>query len=232
MQDPEPLTEADTCREYVTPALKQAGWTKEPHSLAQEYTFTDGRILVYGGKPRRAKGKRADYLLRYRRDFPIAVVEAKAADNPAAQGMEQAKEYAQILGVHFAYATNGKEIVEYCFLDGTEQAITSYPSPDELWNRLRAAQGVTDAAAKTLLTPSYHQGNEGSPRYYQEIAVNRALAAILAGKSRAADAGDRNGQVVHRLPDSLEAVVGPMEPGLGASQTAHPVSCRPHGAGG
>jgi type I restriction enzyme R subunit len=183
-QPVETLNEAGTCREYVTPALKAAGWTAEPHSLVEQYTFTDGRILIYGSKAKRGKPKRADYLLRYRRDFPIAVVEAKAEDKPAAQGTQQAKEYAQILGVSFAYATNGKEIIEYDFLAGTEKPVPAYPSPDELWSRLRAKEGFSDTAAKVLLTPSYHQGSEGSPRYYQEIAVNRALQAILTGKPR------------------------------------------------
>ena len=187
MPETNQLNEADTCRVYVTPALKTAGWTDDPHSLVEQYTFTDGRIIVPRvalNKIRRGKQKRADYLLRYRRDFPLAVVEAKSENLPAAEGMEQAKEYAQVLGLSFAYATNGREIVEYDFLEGTEKTVPFYPSPEALWNRLRAKQNLSDATAKVLLTPSYHQGSEGSPRYYQEIAVNRALEAIASGKPR------------------------------------------------
>jgi len=178
------MNEADTCRLHVTPALQAAGWERPPHSLAEQHTFTDGRILIRGSKGRRLPGKRADYLLRYRRDFPLAVVEAKQYDLPAAQGMEQAKEYARILGLSFAYATNGREIIEYDFLEGTERPLPAYPSPDELWDRLRTKNSLSDAATKALLTPSHHSGSDGSPRYYQETAVNRALEAILGGTPR------------------------------------------------
>ena len=100
------LNEADTCRRYVTPALVEAGWDEEPHRLNEQITFTDGRIVVVGQNARRRVGKRADYLLRYRLHLPIAVVEAKAEDLPPGNGLQQAKEYAQILGLKFAYSTN------------------------------------------------------------------------------------------------------------------------------
>jgi type I site-specific restriction endonuclease len=87
-------TEADTCRKFVVPKLQAAGWDSEPHSIAEQRSFTDGRIVVRGGKAERRKGKRADYLLRYTRDFPIAVTEAKAKYKKAADGLQHAKEYA------------------------------------------------------------------------------------------------------------------------------------------
>ena len=87
-------TEADTCRKYVVPKLIEAGWDDEPHSIAEQRTFTDGRIVPVGDKIHRLQQKRADYLLRYRRDFALAVVEAKAEDHDAAEGMQQAKDYA------------------------------------------------------------------------------------------------------------------------------------------
>ncbi len=179
----EQLNEADTCRTYVVPALRVAGWEADPHSLVEQYTFTDGMIVIRGNKGKRREGKRADFLLRYTRDFPLAVVEAKAEGRPAAEGIEQAKEYAVILGLSFAYATNGLEIVEFDFLAGTEKTIPVYPTPAQLWDRLRASKPMSDANVSTLLTPSYHQAAEGSPRYYQEIAINRALQAILSGNS-------------------------------------------------
>jgi type I restriction enzyme R subunit len=179
----EPLNEADTCRKYVTPSLQAAGWDDSPRSITEQYTFTAGRIVVRGNKAKRKVGKRADYLMRYTNDFPMAVVEAKAADLPAAQGIEQAKEYAEALGLSFAYATNGKEIVEFDYLAGTETVLTEFPTPTTLWNRLRAAGKVSDDTAATLLTPSYHQG-VGSPRYYQEIAINRVMQSILDGRRR------------------------------------------------
>jgi type I restriction enzyme, R subunit len=82
------LNEADTCRVYVTPKLVDAGWEQPPHSLTEQQTFTDGRVEVRGTTIRRGEKKRADYLLRYTRDFPIAVVEAKPEATPAGQGMQ------------------------------------------------------------------------------------------------------------------------------------------------
>ena len=110
------ISEADTCRKYVLPKLTEAGWDDEPHSFTEQKSFTDGRIIVAGNRVRRRLPKRADYLLRYTRDFTIAVVEAKAAYKTASEGMQQAKEYAQMLGLKFAYSTNGHAIIEFNFL--------------------------------------------------------------------------------------------------------------------
>ena len=113
---------------------------------------------------RRGKQKRADYRLRYTRDFPIAVVEAKASYKTAGEGLQQAKEYAEILDLKFAYATNGKEIIEFDFLTGIERMIDTFPSPAELWARLRQGQKLgDDKAAEQLLTPCYHQPDKQSP---------------------------------------------------------------------
>src|SRR5881296_702179 len=109
------LTEADTCRRYVLPKLYAVGWTDD--QISEQKSFTDGRIVVSGNKVKRRPQKRADYLLRYRRDFPIAVVEAKPAYKLASDGLQQAKDYAEILGLKFAYATNGHGIVEFDYLN-------------------------------------------------------------------------------------------------------------------
>ena len=106
------MTEADTCRALVTPKLIEAGWSNAPHVIGEQRTFTNGRIIVTGGRVRRGKQKRADYLLYYRRDYPLAVVEAKKLGLSAETGVQQAKEYAEILGLKFAYATNGHRIIE------------------------------------------------------------------------------------------------------------------------
>src|SRR5688572_16739823 len=105
------ITEADTCRKYVLPKLIQAGWEVEPHSFTEQKTFTDGRPLVTGHKKKNLPQKRADYLLRYTRDRMIAVVEAKSAYKLPGDGLQQAKEYAEILDLKFAYSTNGHGIV-------------------------------------------------------------------------------------------------------------------------
>lgn len=176
--------EADTCRKIVVPRLIDSGWDNDPHSFTEQRTFTDGRIVVAGGRVKRRKQKRADYLLRYTRDFLIGVIEAKADYKSPGDGLQQAKEYAEILGLKFAYSTNGHGIVEFDYLTGKERHIEAFPSPDELWSRLRTGQGlIDDEAAARLLTPYYHLSGK-SPRYYQEIAINRAVQAILQGKPR------------------------------------------------
>jgi type I restriction enzyme R subunit len=177
-------TEADTCRKWVVPKLQAAGWDNEPHSIAEQRWFTKGRIVVRGNQAQRRKGKRADYLLRYTRDFPIAVVEAKAEYKKAADGLQQAKEYAGILDLAFAYATNGPEIIEFDFLTGVEREISEYPKPEELWGRLRAVEKITeDMVAHGLLTPiNLTTGKE--PYYYQHTAIKRVVQAILQGKRR------------------------------------------------
>jgi type I restriction enzyme R subunit len=175
--------EADTCRQYVLPKLQQAGWDTDPHSLAEQRVFTDGRIIVTGKTVRRGKKKRADYLLRYTRDFPLAVVEAKADYKTPGSGLGQAKEYATILGLKFAYSTNGNGIVEFDFTQGTERDLDSFPSPAELWQRYQQADGLAGEQADKLITP-YNPLPGRTPRYYQDVAINSVVKAVLQGKKR------------------------------------------------
>ena len=119
--------EADTCRKFVVPKLQAAGWDDEPHSIAEQRTITDGRIIPVGKGFMRKPPKRVDYLLRYTRDFPLAVVEAKAAYKSAADGMQQAKHYAEMLGLKFAYATNGHEIIEFDYFTGLGTRLRRLP---------------------------------------------------------------------------------------------------------
>jgi type I restriction enzyme R subunit len=176
-------TEAETCREYVVPRLCAAGWDTPPHAIVEQHRFTDGRIVVTGGPIRRQPGLRCDYLLRYTRDFPIAVVEAKADYKLPGDGLQQAKNYAEALGLAFAYSTNGQGIVEFSFLTGLERVLAAFPTPDDLWGRVQAMEGLEPAEAERLLTPTYHE--PGRPlRYYQEIAVNRVVQAVLQGRRR------------------------------------------------
>ncbi len=176
------ITEADTCRKYVLPKLYAAGWTDD--QISEQKSFTDGRILVVGAKARRRPSKRADYLLRYARDFMLAVVEAKSAYKLPADGLQQAKEYAEVLGVKFAYSTNGHGIVEFDYTTGQESELDAFPAPAKLWQRFRANQKIADDdTANKLLTPANAAIGKGQ-RYYQEIAINRAVQAILQGKKR------------------------------------------------
>src|SRR5438093_3513046 len=175
------LSEADTCRKYILPKLYAAGWNDD--QISEQKSFTDGRIVVAGSKPFRKKQKRSDYLLRYRRDFMIAVVEAKPEYKESGDGLQQAKDYAQILGLKFAYSTNGHGIVEHDFLTGEDDDIDAFPTPDDLWSRLRQSENISDEIKDRLLAPYYHLSGK-SPRYYQEIAINRAVQSILQGKRR------------------------------------------------
>ena len=177
------MNEADTCRTYVVPRLQTAGWDNAPHSITEQRSFTDGRIVVAGTKTARRRQKRADYLLRYTRDIPIAVVEAKADYKAPGQGLGQAKDYAQTLGLKFAYSTNGHGIVEFDFLTGTERTLDAFPTPDELWQRLKSNQGISDDQEAKVLSPGYHSPGR-TLRYYQEVAVNRTVQAVVQGKRR------------------------------------------------
>ena len=176
-------TEADTCRKFVVPKLQVAGWDSPPHAINEQRAFTDGRIQFIDGKPRRGKRKRADYILRHSPDYPIAVVEAKSLYRKPGDGLQQAKDYAETLGLNFAYATNGYGIVEYDYFTGEEREIADFPTPADLWARQRAGLGLNDIAADRILTPGYPDPDR-ELRYYQEIAVNRALEAIHTGRRR------------------------------------------------
>jgi len=175
------ITEADTCRKYVIPKLYSSGWNDD--QINEQKTFTDGRIIVTGEKYTRKKQKRSDFLLKFRRDFSIAVVEAKSAYKNAGDGLQQAKEYAEILGLKFAYSTNGKGIVEHDFITGKDTDLENYPTPDDLWMRFSQSEGIKPEFAERFLTPCNTLTGK-TPRYYQEIAINRAIKAILQGKKR------------------------------------------------
>ncbi|NGY04008.1 EcoAI/FtnUII family type I restriction enzme subunit R [Solimonas terrae] len=177
------MTEADTCRELVTPKITESGWAVAPHSIGEQRSFTNGRITVAGGKVRRGKQRRADYLLYYRRDFPLAVVEAKELGLPAETGVQQAREYAEMLGLKFAYATNGRQIIEIDYLSGTEKQVERFATPSELWLRLTGETAIAPKAESHLLEP-FNLVSGKVPRYYQQIAINRVIEAILLGEKR------------------------------------------------
>src|SRR5580692_6457598 len=120
------MNEADTCRTHVRPRIEAAGWDDAPHTYNEQTPFTDGRIIVPGGKPRRLKKKFSDFLLRYTRDITLGVVEAKSDRRPPGDGLQQAKEYAEILGLKFAYATNGAGIVEYDYFTSLEKELGQF----------------------------------------------------------------------------------------------------------
>jgi len=177
------MNEADTCRTLVRPKLETAGWEGNHHFYSEQTAFTDGRIIVAGGKPRRLKKKYSDFLLRFTRDITLGVVEAKSDKRPAGDGLQQAKDYADILGLKFAYATNGAGIIEHDYFTGLETELDRFPTPDELWFRYQQGQGLTTATANALLVPFFQQPGK-EPRYYQRIAIQRAVESIVGGKGR------------------------------------------------
>jgi type I restriction enzyme, R subunit len=182
-------TEADTCRDYVVPRLKEAGWDDD--QIVEQYRITDGRIITVGGKHRRGAELRADYVLEYRPGVPIGVVEAKREHAIPGAGLQQAKNYAQLLDVPFAYSTNGKGIVEDDLNTGIERgALDAFPSPEVLWSRYREWKGIDDElVAGGVLSPFNRSlrnpdGSVKEPRYYQRIAINRSVDAILSNRKR------------------------------------------------
>jgi type I restriction enzyme, R subunit len=181
--------ERDTCRDYVLPRLKAAGWSDD--QIKKEFSITDGRIIDIGKKHRRGDALSADYVLEYRPGVPIAVVEAKREYAIPGKGLQQAKNYARLLDLPFAYSTNGKGIVEDDRDTGLEDdKLTSFPGPEALWSRYRAWKGITDDAVADGLVLPFNRTLRNSnnsvkePRYYQRTAINRSVAAILEGKKR------------------------------------------------
>jgi type I restriction enzyme R subunit len=193
------MNEADTCRMLVRPKIEAAGWDDDLHAYNEQISFTDGRIIVAGTKVRRGKQKRADFLLRYTRDLTLAVVEAKPDEEPAGDGVQQAKEYAEVLGLKFAYATNGNEIIEVDYFTGQERCRPDIPTPDELWSRYRAGNGLADDHAQRLLTRSFQMPGK-TPRYYQQIATHQPRDSVDSPgpAPRPVDDGHWHGQGGHR----------------------------------
>jgi type I restriction enzyme R subunit len=127
------MTEADTCRKFVVPLLQKAGWDNDPHSIAEQRYFTAGRIVSHGPTACRRAGKRDDDLLRYTRDLPLAVVEAKAASKQRAAGLQQAKDYATILGLPFAYyGPEAREILNDLLEKYADDGELQFTLPDVL----------------------------------------------------------------------------------------------------
>jgi len=177
------MSEADTCRTTVVPKLHAAGWIDD--LIGEQHVIAPGRIVPLGRKHTRKESLRPDYILYLRKHYPVAVVEAKAEYKHPADGLQQAMNYAQMLGVQFAYSTNGQGIVEHDYITGQERDLTEFPSPDELWARLRGKLQLTDDQdASDALTAYFEQIGGKIPRYYQEIAINRAVEAAIRGQSR------------------------------------------------
>ncbi len=181
--------EEDTCRDYVLPRLLAAGW--KPEQILEQFPITDGRIIPIGSKHRRAKPLRADYVLEREPGLPIAVVEAKREYATPGKGMQQSKNYAQLLDLPFAFSTNGTGIVADDRDTGLEtENLAAFPSPEELWHRYRAWKGLEDDLPTLGVALPFNRslrnfdGSVKEPRYYQRTAINRSVAAVLRGDKR------------------------------------------------
>lgn len=185
------LSETDIRSKFITPALcgpDGAGWDLMTQ-IREEAYFTKGRVMVRGRTVRRGEAKKADYLLYYKPNLPIAVIEAKDNSHGVGDGMQQALEYAEILDVPFAYSCNGDAFLEHdrTVTSGTvtrEIPLDQFPSPEALWSRLCAAKGLTPPQIAVATQDYYDDGSRKSPRYYQLIAINRTVEAIARGENR------------------------------------------------
>lgn len=187
--DKKQMTEEDIKLNFITPALLSKGW-KDKITMETKVCFTDGKINLKGNIVSREAPKKADYILYVNKERPIAIVEAKDNNHIVSFGMQQAKQYAQMLDVPFAYSSNGDAFQEYDFLTGIEREISleAFPTPEELFERyateINGGQGLTAEQASIMAQPYYTSQNTYPPRYYQRIAVNRTLDAIANGQDR------------------------------------------------
>lgn len=184
------LSEEDIKLRYITPAITGKGWSVQDISMEAKVKLTDGKINLRGNLVARGKAKYADYLLYYNRATPIAIVEAKDANHSVSFGMQQAKEYAEMMDIPFAYSSNGFGFQEYDFLTGIERTIPldAFPTKDELYTRFfkesNGGEGISEKELSVINQPYCTGQDIYPPRYYQRNAVNRAVNAVARGEKR------------------------------------------------
>lgn len=183
------LSEADIKAKFITPAIIGAGWD-ELTQLGREIFFTDGRIYVKGKLTARGKRKFADYILFYKPNVPIAIIEAKDNKHSVKSGIQQALGYANTLDIPFVFSSNGDG---FYFHDKTatdgdiekEISLEEFPSPAFLWEKYKHYKGIETTEAEQIVTQDYFQDGTGrTPRYYQQIAINRTLEAVAKKQDR------------------------------------------------
>ena len=181
------LSERDICTKYITPAIVEPGWDVQTQ-VREEVTLTPGRVLVKGRLVSRGATKRADYILYYKPNIPLAVIEAKDNNHNVGSGMQQALGYAELLDVPFVYSSNGDAFLEHDRITSgqveQELPLHAFPSPEQLWQRYCAWKGI-DNANLTIVTQDYYSDGSGkTPRYYQLTAINHTIEAIAKGQNR------------------------------------------------
>ena len=184
------LSERDICTKFITPAILKAGWNKDSQ-IREEVSFTAGKVIVRGKLVLRGKGKRADYILYYKNNIPLAVIEAKDNKHSVGAGIQQAIEYAKTLDIPFVFSSNGDA---FLFHDRTvdlgkkeiELPLDKFPTPQELWEKFKKFKQIEVAETEKVFTQNYHKdvSSNKEPRYYQRIAINRAVEAIAKGQDR------------------------------------------------
>ncbi len=176
------FTERDICTKLITPSLVKAGWNLETQ-IREEVSFTDGRIYVRGKMHTRGAKKRADYILYYKPNIPLAIIEAKDNHHTVGAGMQQALGYAHSLDVPFVFSSNGDGFLfhDKTVTSGsieTELPLDAFPSPALLWQKYKEFKGITEQTAAIITQDYFADGSNRSPRYYQQIAINRTVEAI------------------------------------------------------
>ena len=186
--DKKKLSERDICSKFINPALEKAGWTAQ--QIREEVTFTNGQIMVRGKLHTRGERKRADYVLYYKKNIPLAVIEAKDNNHSVGAGMQQALGYADSLAVPFVFSSNGDA---FLFHDRTglfgaveqELSLDEFPAPEHLWKLYEQHHGIESVESKQIVEyPYYDDGSGKTPRYYQVNAVNKTIEAIARGQDR------------------------------------------------
>jgi type I restriction enzyme R subunit len=185
--DKKTLSERDICTKFITPSLVAAGWDLDTQ-IREEVGFTDGRIYVRGKMHARGAKKRVDHILYYKPNIPLAIIEAKDNNHTVGAGMQQALGYANPLDVPFVFSSNGDG---FLFHDKTvksgpietELPLNAFPSPEQLWRKYKAFKGIADEADSIVSQDYFSDGSNRSPRYYQQIAINRTVEAIARNES-------------------------------------------------
>jgi len=182
------LSERDICTKYITPALRDANWDINKQ-IREEVTFAPGKIHVKGNLAARGKFKRADYILYYKPNVSLAVIEAKDNNHSVGDGIQQSLDYALALDVPFAYSSNGDGFVEHdrTVTEGQvekEIALNEFPSPKELWERYLKWKSIPKEIEPIITQDYYYDPTGKAPRYYQQIAINRIIEAIAKGQNR------------------------------------------------
>lgn len=179
------LSEEDIKIKYITPAIQKSNWDIQTQ-VRCEYYYTAGKMNVRENVATRGKRKFVDYLLSYKSNLPIAIIEAKDNNVTEAHGIQQAIGYAVDLDIPFAYSSNGSKFYEHDRLTGKERELSmeEFPTPEELWNRYVEEKELTEEQLKVITEPYYFMSAYKIPRYYQRIAINKTVEAIAKGQKR------------------------------------------------